>query len=352
MSVTPAQLPTLFSQHHLYKCEKVTPSSGCPFQHPGLEAARHTVLHFPPRPSNDEVDRRLKEVVSAQDFPAGGTHPSQRKRSVAVFDGFFSSEERDEMQETAERLSSLCTHRIYSSYAAQEAKSEETFTLPKDSNLQLLTNPPNFIERLYELLSFAAKQSNMQVSTVPIFRKHPPKKYGPCTTLETCSQKPHMSFSALRVNLVKTFPYESMMFGIHTDGVDPKYSPVAFDGSSCENLDGVTTTCITLLVYLAGPKFDSSLGSGTAFFNQEKDRYVTVSCRTGRFVLFPGDAFHSISNSTDGSPSDSIERLSLGFHLVLQSQGDIEDPANKFIETLINLCANSKSVNPENREKI
>lgn len=222
---------------------------------------------------------------SSSKFQCETDHLSIDGKDVYLFDSFFNKSEVKELQEFSETAS--FSRKSYGSLEAIQKGEKPALSMDNKERWLFFSKPPKPIEKIYQFLGFLSQRLNVKITTLP----------WELSDLKTGSP-------SVIANFLSYASEESRELGKHQDsspqeGV-PFGIPNLYSGGIHESqfINGTAGKpwLITLLLYVTAENFKSEHGMGTVFY--EKNRPVfTAGCKSGRFVLFESDLYHSIEES-------------------------------------------------------
>lgn len=228
-----------------------------------------------PSGSNERMSR-----ANTQFFQVGG-------KPVFIIDGLFTANESQESRTWV--ASKPFDAYSYSSRQSQEAGERPALGFNIQTSWQALESPPNFLQKVYNFLSWVSEETGLIIATQPfdIHRK-----------------------LCIVANYVESVSKTSMLTGLHTDynpsnfnyfTVHKAFNPKkAYPLEKFQNGTPDRPFLFTLMLYLASETLQESHGMGTVLQNYKSEPTEESTCispKHMRLVIFQGDILHGIQQS-------------------------------------------------------
>jgi hypothetical protein len=257
------------------------------------------LFHFEPHPFASSETRI--QNCSTQ-------HASLDGKSIYIFDHFFSQSEGEEMQNFSKKAT--FSRNSYGSSEAIEKGEKAARSMNGKERWKFFSNPPQAMNEVYKLFGMLAHRMDAEITTLP---------------WELCDQRSHGSPSVIG-NFLEEASNESMELGKHQDcnpekgipfGIPILYSKENQFHTNCfANGDLGKPWLISVMLYVTAEEFLPEYRLGTVFYKSNGELALRTSCLNMRLVLFEGDIFHSIEESTIPSPIQTW-RVSYVFKLLV-----------------------------------
>ena len=234
---------------------------------------------------NPSGSKERMSRANTQFFQVGG-------KPVFTIDGLFTENESRESRTWV--ASKPFDGHIYSTSQSKLAGERPTLGFNTQTCLQALESPPNFLQKVYNFLSWVSKETGLIIATQPFAIRY----------------KNLMNTLCIAANYMESVSKTSMLAGLHTDynpsknnffTVHKAFNPKeAYPLNKFENGEPDHPFLFTLILYLASETLQESHGMGTILQNYESEPTEKSTCidpKHMRLVIFQGDIRHGIQQS-------------------------------------------------------
>jgi hypothetical protein len=266
-------------------------------------------------------------------------HASLEGKDIYILDDFFSESEGQEMRDFSK--TATFSRSSYGSAEAIEKGEKPAKSMNGKERWQFFSNPPQAVDKIYQLLGMLAHQMNAEVSTMP---------------WELCDQT--SGSPSVIANFLEEASPESMDLGKHQDydpekkisfGIPVLYSEEKeFHPGRFANGEEGRPWLISVMLYCTAEDFLPEYCMGTAFYQKEGEVALKAHCLPMRIVFFEGDIFHSIEKSE--IPSDKKTwRVSYVFKLLFNPRSRDQCLKKIFSNFIENFQVDRLSLGPDSR---
>lgn len=249
-------------------------------------------------------------------------------KDLYIVDHFFQEVEGEEMRSFSQKTT--FSRNSYGSPEAIEKGEKPARSMNGKERWQFFAKPPNAIHEVYKLFSTLGDKLNAEITTLP---------------WELCDPSLHGS-PAVIANKLEEASEDSRELGKHQDcnpagrisfGIPILYSKIDENHpSKFINGEKGRPWLFSVMLYTTAANFSPDHGLGTVFYDDRGEIVFRSNCLNMRLVLFQGDIFHSIEESTIPK-NETTWRISYVFKLILNprdGEGSIKENLANFIKKI------------------
>lgn len=216
-----------------------------------------------------------------------------------LIDNYFTEEEANAFRHFSE--TATFSRDIFGSPESKAAGEKPARAMNSQEKWKFFNNPPEPIQRLYELFGYLGLRDGYQVMTLP-WELTDGTISSPCMATNYLT---YMSAQSMELGKHADYtPEKGLAFGI------PKTSGDYFTKPFVNGSPGMPKM-LTVMLYSTGENFNSDCGMGTVFYNNDQVAEI-AECKHMRLCLFKGDIVHNI----EASKNANTYRISYVFKLI------------------------------------